>query len=81
VKYDETIIVKEDQMRQAANPEDPITAVALALHEHYGCPWRAAEDVAVRVRRIMIDSGWSILPPEQPEKPQGGDLTKILPRF
>jgi hypothetical protein len=60
------ILVREKKMLSAHNPIDPITAVAAALHEHYGCPWRAAEDVAVRVRRIMIDSGWSILPPNAP---------------
>lgn len=65
--------VREDQMRQAANPDDPITAVALALHEHYGCPWRTAEDVAVRVRRIMIDSGWSIRPPNASVSIPGGE--------
>jgi pseudouridine-5'-phosphate glycosidase len=62
-RFDETIHVTEEAMKCAANPNDPITDVALAVQEHYGCPWRAAEDVAIRVRHIMREQGWNVTRP------------------
>ena len=62
-RHDETIRVIEETMTCAANEDDPITEVALAVQEHYGCPWRAAEDVAIRVRNIMRAQGWTVTRP------------------
>lgn len=62
-QYDETIKVSEERMKYATNPDDPITEVALAVQQHYDCPWRAAEDVTLTVRREMIAKGWKIIKP------------------
>jgi len=62
-QYDEIINVSEARMKYATNPNDPITAVALAVQRHYECPWRAAEDVTLTVRREMLAAGWTLTKP------------------
>jgi len=61
--FDETIHVTEERMICASNADDPITDVALAVQKHYLCPWRAAEDIAIRVRNIMREQGWTVTRP------------------
>ena len=68
--YDETIIVREEHMRCSKNPNSLILHVAKAVQDHYGCPWRAAEDVTLTVKRIMVAQGWTVKIPRTDRTPE-----------
>ena len=65
MKYNELILVLEDNMECCADPESTLIDIVLSVKKHYNCPWKAAEDVTVRIAHLLLDAGWKI---EEPSK-------------